>query len=84
MFVYLIVKSTYVYRISNAQTLQFSNYLSIGRFYRCADLTRLVDLILISYSRMPVDFIMHHFDVLEMTDHFREFRHQPPLLDHTG
>ena len=65
-------------------SLQFSNYLSIGRFYRCRDLTRLVDLILISYSRMPVDFIMHHFDVLEMTDHFREFRHQPPLLEHTG
>ena len=65
-------------------SLQFSNYLSIGRFYRCRDLPRLVDLILISYSRMPVDFIMHHFDVLEMTDHFREFRHQPPLLEHTG
>ena len=65
-------------------SLQFSNYLSIGRFYRCRDLSRLVDLILISYLRMPVDFIMHHFDVLEMTDHFREFRHQPPLLEHTG
>lgn len=65
-------------------SLQFSNYLSIGRWYRCRDLARLVDLILISYSRMPVDFIMHHFDVMEMTDHFREFRRRPPLLEHGG
>ena len=39
-------------------SLQFSNYLSIGRFYRCRDLSRLVDLILISYTRQPVDFIV--------------------------
>ena len=38
-------------------SLQFSNYLSIGRLYRSTDLGRLVDLILISYTRMPVDFI---------------------------
>ncbi len=65
-------------------SLQVSNYLSIGRLYRCNDLRRLVDLILIAYTRMPVDFIMHHFDVLSMADHFKEFRKVPPLLEHTG
>ena len=39
-------------------SLQFSNYLSIGRLYRCRDLSLLVDLILISYTRQPVDFIV--------------------------
>ena len=39
-------------------SLQFSNYLSIGRLYRCRDLSHLVDLILISYTRQPVDFIV--------------------------
>ena len=45
-------------------SLQFSNYLSIGRLYRSTDLGRLVDLILISYTRMPVDFISRKFDLL--------------------
>ena len=60
-------------------SLQFSNYLSIGRFYRSNDLrwyfiffmhfyhftfffliySKLVELILLSYTRQPVDFIMH-------------------------
>ena len=35
-------------------SLQFSNYLSIGRFYRCNDLSKLVELILLSYTRQPV------------------------------
>lgn len=65
-------------------SLQFSNYLSIGRFYRCSDLNRLVELILLSFTRQPVDFIMHHFDVLQMADHFREFRRTPPLIEHVG
>jgi len=65
-------------------SLQFSNYLSIGRFYRCSDLHRLVELILLSYTRQPVDFIMHHFDVLQMADQFREFRRTPPLIEHIG
>ena len=65
-------------------SLQFSNYLSIGRFYRCNDLNRLVELILLSYTRQPVDFIMHHFDVLQMADHFREYRRTPPLIEHIG
>ena len=89
-------------------SLQFSNFLSIGRFYRCSDLSRLVDLILISYTRQPVDFIvsilflfspeirpnntkllyhilqMHHFDVLMLSDRFKEHRRNPPLLEHFG
>ncbi len=65
-------------------SIQFSNYLSIGRLYRSTDLPRLVQLILISFTRQPVDFIMHHFDVLEMADNFREFRRKPPLLEHRG
>ena len=56
----------------------------IGRFYRCSDLHRLVELILLSYTRQPVDFIMHHFDVLQMADQFREFRRMPPLIEHIG
>ena len=56
----------------------------IGRFYRCSDLHRLVELILLSYTRQPVDFIMHHFDVLQMADQFREFRRTPPLIEHIG
>ena len=41
-------------------SLQFSNYLSIGRWYRCSDLSHLVDLILLSYTRQPVDFIVSY------------------------
>ena len=29
-------------------------------------------------------FQMHHFDVLQMADHFKEFRRNPPLLEHFG
>jgi hypothetical protein len=65
-------------------SIQFSNYLSIGRFYRSPDLARLVELILISYTRQPVDFVMHHYDVLQMADNFKEYRRTPPLIEHTG
>ena len=61
-----------------------ADHCVLGRFYRAKDLPRLVDLILISYKKMPVDFIMHHFDVLELADHFKEFRKNPPLIEHAG
>jgi len=40
--------------------------MSIGRLYKDHDLGKLVDLILIAYTKQPVDFIMHHFDVLQV------------------
>lgn len=65
-------------------SLIFSNWLSIGRLYRTVDLVKLVDLILIAYRKQPVDFIMHHFDAIQMADRFREIRRKPPLLEHVG
>lgn len=65
-------------------SIQFSKFLSIGRLYRSRDLGKLVDLVLISYTRQPVDYIMHHFDVLQLADGFKEFRRNPPLLTHRG
>jgi len=65
-------------------SLIFSNWLSIGRLYRTRELKKLVDLILISYEKQPVDFIMHHFDVIQMADRSREFRRKPSLFDHIG
>jgi hypothetical protein len=41
-------------------------------------------MILISYEKQPVDFIMHHFEVIQMADKFREFRRKPSLLRHIG
>ena len=56
------VRETFAYKEQvdeeDWSSLQFSNYLSIGRFYRCSDIPHLVDLILISYTRQPVDFIV--------------------------
>ena len=42
-------------------------WLSIGRLYKDQDLAKLVDLILIAYTKQPVDFVMHHFDVLQVS-----------------
>ena len=44
----------------------FYRWLSIGRLYKDHDLAKLVDLILIAYTKQPVDFVMHHFDVLQV------------------
>jgi hypothetical protein len=44
----------------------FRRWLSIGRLYKDQDLTKLVDLILIAYTKQPVDFVMHHFDVIQV------------------
>ena len=65
-------------------SLIFSNWLSIGRLYHTRKLKKLVDLILIAYDKQPVDFIMHHFEVLQMADRFHEFRRKPPLFEHIG
>ena len=65
-------------------SLIFSDWLSIGRLYRTKYLKNLVDMILISYEKQPVDFIMHHFEVIQMADKFREFRRKPSLLRHIG
>ena len=65
-------------------SLIFSDWLSIGRLYRSQDLKKLVDMILIAYEKQPVDFIMHHFDVIQMADKFTEFRRKPSLLKHIG
>jgi len=46
--------------------LIFRRWLSIGRLYKDQDLTKLVDLILIAYTKQPVDFVMHHFDVIQV------------------
>lgn len=61
-----------------------SRWLSIGRLYRTSSLHKLVDLILIAYDKQPVDFIMHHFDAIQMADRFRQLRPEPPLFEHVG
>ena len=65
-------------------SLLFSDWLSIGRLYRTHDLKKLVEMILISYEKQPVDFIMHHFEVIQMADKFQEFRRKPGLFKHIG
>ena len=65
-------------------SLLFSDWLSIGRLYRTHDLRKLVDMILISYEKQPVDFIMHHFELIQMADKFQEFRRKPGLFKHIG
>lgn len=65
-------------------SLIFSEWLSIGRLYRTHDLKKLVDMILISYEKQPVDFIMHHFELIQMADKFQEFRRKPGLFKHIG
>ena len=65
-------------------SLIFSDWLSIGRLYRTHDLKKLVDMILISYEKQPVDFIMHHFELIQMADKFQEFRRKPGLFKHIG
>ena len=41
-------------------------WLSIGRLYKDKDLAKLVDLILIAYTKQPVDFVLHYFDVIQV------------------
>ena len=41
-------------------------------------------MILISYEKQPVDFIMHHFELIQMADKFQEFRRKPGLFKHIG
>ena len=48
-------------------SLIFSKFLSIGRLWRTSDLPKLVDLVLIAYDKQPVDYIMAHFDMLQVT-----------------
>ena len=51
-------------------SLLFSKFLSIGRLWRTSDLPKLVDLVLIAYDKQPVDYIMCHFDMLQVTGAF--------------
>jgi len=65
-------------------SLLFSAWLSIGRLFRVGDLAKVVDLICIAYNKQPVDYILSHFDMIQMADRYREFRRKPPLLQHIG
>ena len=65
-------------------SLQLSDFMSIGRLYRTSELNKIVEFILISYTRMPVDWLMTEYDRIQLANHYKIFRIKPSLFLHNG
>ncbi|XP_040563402.1 alpha-1,6-mannosyl-glycoprotein 4-beta-N-acetylglucosaminyltransferase [Lepeophtheirus salmonis] len=65
-------------------SLQLSDYTSIGRLYKTSDLHKLVDFILIFYTKMPVDWLMAEYDRLQVPDNLEIHKINKSLFTHSG